>query len=233
MKSKPSTIAIDGPAASGKSTLAIALAKHLDYLYFDTGVMYRGVTLVALNGGDTLPDETRCVELAESTRIDVLPPSKKDGRLYDVIINGKDKTLEIRQPEVDATVSVLSAYPDVRRALTKQQRRIGLQGGVIMVGRDIGTVVLPEADLKIYLDATIEERARRRHVEIGESGPEVSYKQVLDAMQQRDEIDTHRLIAPLKPAGDAKFISSDGKTAEEVLAEIKILLKEREKISQK
>lgn len=228
MTSKPSTIAIDGPAASGKSTLAITLADYLDFLYFDTGVMYRGITLVALNGGDTLPSEERCVELANITRIDVQPPSKQDGRLYDVIIDGKDQTLEIRLPNVDANVSVVSAYPDVRNALTKQQRRIALEGDVVMVGRDIGTVVLPEAEIKIYLDASVEERARRRHSECLTRGDKVEYEEVLRSMRQRDKIDSNRQVAPMKPADDAIIISSNGITAKQIFTQIKAMLAERE-----
>ena len=228
--SKPRTIAIDGPAASGKSTLAIAIAEHLDYLYFDTGVMYRGVTLVALNGGNALPPEERCVAIAQTVRIDVRPPSKDDGRLFDVWINGEDKTLEIRQPEVDADVSIVSAYQEVRTALTKQQRRIALKGDVVMVGRDIGTVVLPEAEIKIYLDASVEERARRRYAECLGRGDKVGYKEVLKSMRQRDEIDSTRHIAPLKPAQDALIMNSDGKTAQEIFAQTKTLLEEKEKL---
>lgn len=228
MTSKPSTIAIDGPAASGKSTLAIALADYLKFLYFDTGVMYRGITLVALNGGNSLPSEERCVELAKSTRIDVHPPSEQDGRLYDVFIDGKDQTLEIRFPHVDANVSVVSAYPDVRTALTRQQRRIALQGDVVMVGRDIGTVVLPEADIKIYLDASVEERARRRYSECMARGDKVEYEEVLNSMRQRDKIDSNRRVAPMKPADDAIIISSNGKTAKQIFTQVTEMLEERE-----
>lgn len=224
MTKLPSTIAIDGPAASGKTTLAIALAQHLDYLYFDTGVMYRGVTLVALAGGSVLPDEARCVSLAETSRIDVRPPSVDDGRLYDVLINGEDLTLNIRLPDVDANVSVVSAYPGVRQALTEQQRRIGRQGRVVMVGRDIGTVVLPDADLKIFLDASVEERARRRYLECQERGDQVDFESVLASMQNRDSIDSNRIVAPLKPAPDAIRINSDGKTAAEIIAQVISLL---------
>ena len=233
MTRKPSTIAIDGPAASGKSTLAISLADYLNYLYFDTGVMYRGVTLVALKGGSSLPPEERCIELAQKTRIDVRPPSKQDGRLYDILIDGNDQTLEIRLPAVDANVSVVSAYPGVRKALTKQQRRIALQGNVVMVGRDIGTVVLPEADIKIYLDASVEERARRRHSECMVRGDKVAYEEVLQSMRQRDAIDSNRQVAPMRPADDAIIISSNGKSAEEVFAQTKAVLEEREILTAK
>jgi cytidylate kinase len=233
LTSKPSAVTIDGPAASGKSTLAIALAEYLNFLYFDTGVMYRGITLVALNGGNSLPTEERCVELARNTRIDVRPPSKQDGRLNDILIDGKDQTLEIRLPAVDAKVSVVSAYPDVRSALTKQQRRIALQGNVVMVGRDIGTVVLPEADIKIYLDASVEERARRRYSECKARGDEVDYEEVLRSMRKRDEIDSNRQVAPMKPADDAIIISSNEKTAQQVFIQIKAMLEERELLTAK
>ncbi|MBW8009752.1 MAG: (d)CMP kinase [Chloroflexi bacterium] len=217
----PSTIAIDGPAASGKSTLAIALAEFLGYLYFDTGVMYRAVTLEAIKSGKTTPGEELCVALAERLVIDVQPPSKEDGRFCDVLVNGADVTLEIRTPQVDANVSVVSAYAGVRKALTKQQRRIGLKGKVVMVGRDIGTVVLPEAELKIYLDATVEERARRRFVERQAEGDSLNSKKVLQAMSKRDQIDSTRQIAPLQPAQDALIVNSDDMTAEQVFTFVK------------
>ena len=156
----PTIIAIDGPAASGKSTIAAALAHKLSYLYFDTGVMYRTATWAALDRGLAISDEAAVTKLTESLQIDVKPPSVNDGRQYDVLCDGVDVTWAIRSPEVDAHVSPVSAYPGVRSALTAQQRRIGLRGNVVMVGRDIGTVVLPEAPLKIYLDASAEERAR-------------------------------------------------------------------------
>ena len=227
LNNNPSIIAIDGPAASGKSTLAIALANELDFLYFDTGVMYRGVTLIALNGGSELPDEEKCIEIAQTTQIDVRPPTVDDGRLNDILIDGVDQTLAIRQPHVDANVSVVSAYPEVRQALTKQQRRIADQGNVVMVGRDIGTVVLPEAETKLYLDASVEERAKRRYAECVKRGDKISYEQVLGSMQNRDKIDTSRLVAPLKPAKDAVIINSDGKSAQEILTTVKSLLADK------
>jgi len=144
----PKTIAIDGPAASGKSTLAEKLAGTLGYLLFDTGVMYRAVTLAALETLHAVDNEMEVTSLAEGVQIDVEPPTKNDGRKYDVLLNGEDVTWQIRLPEVDANVSHVSAYPGVRKAMTAQQRRIGQRDGVVMVGRDIGTVVLPEAELK-------------------------------------------------------------------------------------
>ena len=176
---KPRTIAIDGPAASGKSTLAKRLADEIGYLYFDTGVMYRAITWVALHEKIDLDDETLVTLLAESVQIDVLPASIDDGRDSDVFVNGDDITWEIRLSEVDANVSVVSAYPGVRAALTAQQRRIGQRGRVVMVGRDIGTVVLPDADMKFYLDASVEERARRRFQESLARGESVSFDSIL------------------------------------------------------
>lgn len=212
----PSIIAIDGPAASGKSTLGFRLADVLGYLYFDTGLMYRAVTWLALNQGIDTSDEAAVTRLAEDVPIEVTAPSLEDGRACDVVVDGHDITWEIRKPEVDSNVSVVSAYPGVRKALTTQQRRIGMRGRVVMVGRDIGTVVLPEADLKIYLDASPEERASRRHREIVERGGRVSYADVLGKVIDRDRIDSTRAVAPLKPAADAVILDSDALDADEV-----------------
>ena len=220
MKKQPEIIAIDGPAASGKSTLAEKLAEALGYLYFDTGVMYRAATLAALNTFHHVDDEEQVSLLTENLQIDVRPPSKKDGRKYDVISAGEDITWQIRSPEVDANVSVVSAYSRVRKALTAQQRRIGQRGRVVMVGRDIGTVVLPEADLKIYLEASTEERARRRFLEQAERNGKLSYDEILKAMIRRDQIDSSRAIAPMQPADDALILCSDGMTADEVFKKV-------------
>ena len=214
--SLPKIITIDGPAASGKSTLGQKLAEHLDYLFFDTGVMYRALTWLALQKKISLQDATSLTHLAETTLIEITPPSTADGRAYDVWIDEQDITWAIRQPEIDAHVSIVSLYPGVREALSQQQRRIGLRGKVVMVGRDIGTVVLPEAPLKIYLDASPEERARRRYQEDLQRGEEVNYEQILKAMRERDYIDSTRAIAPLKPAPDAIRIDSDGKDAQTI-----------------
>lgn len=215
--SLPRIIAIDGPAASGKSTLAKRLADRLGYLYFDTGVMYRAVTWVALQRGVSVLDEAAVTALAEEVQIDVRPPSKSDGRNYDLWVNGEDITWQIRHPEVDANVSVVSAYAGVRHALTAQQRRIGLRGQVVMVGRDIGTVVLPEADLKIYLDASVEERARRRHLELQKRGEQISLEAVRQAMLARDHYDSTRELSPLRPAKDAVILNTDNLDADQVL----------------
>lgn len=221
----PSIIAIDGPAASGKSTLGSRLADELGYLFFDTGVMYRAVTWLALQRGVDLSDGDAVTALAATAQIDVAPPSQDDGRACDVLADGQDITWQTRRPEVDANVSVVSAYAGVRQALSAQQRRIGLRGKVVMVGRDIGTVVLPEADLKIYLDATADERARRRYDEVRARGENPDLQEILDKVIQRDHIDSTRAVAPLRPAEDAVILDSDRLDADEVFQRVKDLCK--------
>ena len=216
----PSTIAIDGPAASGKSTVGVLLAKRLGYLYFDTGIMYRAVTWAALEQLKAVDDEALVTKLAEEVQIDVQPPSKTDGRLSDVLLDGMDITWEIRSREVEAAVSQVSAYPGVRTAMTAQQRRIGQRGRIVMVGRDIGTVVLPEAELKIYLDACVEVRAQRRFEELRQRGEPADYKKILAAMKRRDKIDSTRALAPLRAAEDAYRICSDEIDAEQVVNQV-------------
>ena len=212
----PSIIAIDGPAASGKSTLGLKLASELGYLFFDTGVMYRAITWIALDHNIDITDEKAVTALAENSPIDVAPASKSDGRACDVLVAGRDITWETRLPEVDANVSVVSAYAGVRAALSQQQRRIGQRGKVVMVGRDIGTVVLPEADLKIYLDASAEERAKRRFDEMAARGAKVEYENVLAKVIERDRIDSTRDVAPLKAADDAIVVDSDKMNVDQV-----------------
>lgn len=219
-RTPPSIIAIDGPAASGKSTLGLRLAQALGYLFFDTGVMYRAVTWLVLKRGIDVREEESVTALAEGTPIEVAPASKEDGRLCDVLVEGRDITWETRTPDVDANVSVVSAYRGVREALSRQQRRIGLRGRVVMVGRDIGTVVLPEADLKIYLDATAGQRAKRRHEEVVARGAASDYNEVLSKVIERDRIDSTRDVAPLKAAEDAVVIDSDRMNADEVFGHV-------------
>jgi cytidylate kinase len=221
---KPSTITIDGPAASGKSTIGELLARNLGYLYFDTGVMYRAVTWAALSSEISIEDEAAVTALAERLRIDVVPPNVDDGRQYTVLADGVDVTWEIRTPEVDANVSPVSAYPGVRRAMVAQQRRVAASGRVVMVGRDIGTVVLPDADLKLYLDASVEERARRRWREVQTRGEEANYETVLGSMRRRDRIDSNREASPLRVAADAVVVDTTDMSIEAVLAETERLI---------
>lgn len=204
-----SIIAIDGPAGSGKSTVAQRLAQRLGYLYFDTGVMYRAVTLAALRASLAVDDQASVEALARAVSIDVRPASRDDGRQYDVLLDDADVTWDLRSPPVEAEVSRVSSYAGVREAMSARQRQIGLRGRVVMVGRDIGTVVLPEADLKVYLDASVEERARRRWHEAQARGEALlSYDDVLAAMRERDRIDSTRLVAPLRAATDAVVVDS-------------------------
>lgn len=224
----PSIIAIDGTSASGKSTIGGLLAHHLHYIFFDTGVMYRAVTWVALARGIPLSDEAAITRLAEEVVITVERPHVDDGRQYTIRADGEDITWEIRSPEVDAAVSPVSAYPGVRAALTEQQRRIGQQGDIVMVGRDIGTVVLPEADLKIFMDATPEERARRRMLELRARGASPRFEDVLAAILRRDKYDSERAIAPLCRANDAVYLDTTDLSVEEVLEKVLDLVEGRD-----
>jgi len=223
----PLRIAIDGPAASGKSTLAQRLAAHLGYTYIDTGVMYRAVTWAALRRGIPPEDAEALARLAETLELDIQPPTVADGRPYTVIVEGEDVTWALRRPEVDAAVSQVSAHPSVRQALSQRQRQLGLRGRVVMVGRDIGTVVLPEADLKIYLDADLEARARRRYQELRERGQAVSFEEVLEAMRQRDALDQEREVAPLRPSPDAVILDTTALDIEEVFQKVVALIEAR------
>ena len=221
------TIAIDGPAASGKSTVAQRLAAALGYLFLDTGVMYRAVTLAVQQAGIDPAAEAQVTELARRLRIDARPASKLDGRLCDVLLDGQDVTWAIRSGRVDADVSEVSRYAGVRQAMTGLQREIGARGDVVMVGRDIGTVVLPDADLKVYLDASVEERAHRRANELAARGQPADPAAILDALRERDRQDSTRALAPLKPARDAVVLDTTTSTIEQVVERVLQLAGER------
>ena len=222
----PAIIAIDGPAASGKSTAGHAVAAALDFLFFDTGVMYRAVTAAALARGVDTRDAVATSDLAEAVHIDVRPPvpGDTDGRQATVLVDGVDVTWAIRTPEVDQHVSRVSAHPGVRRALSAQQRRIGRRygsgqaekPGIVMVGRDIGTVVLPDAGLKIYMDASPEERARRRWRELAARGKTVDYDDVLRDIVARDRQDSERALSPLRAADDAVVLDTSRMSVDDV-----------------
>ncbi len=205
---KPSTIAIDGPAAAGKSTLGYHLAQCLSYLYVDTGVLYRAVTWAALDQAIPIADEKAVTALSQRLTIDITLPTEDDGRQYTVWVEEKDITWEIRAPAVDGSVSQVAAYPGVRQALTQRMREMAQKGHVVMVGRDIGTVVLPHADLKLYIVATAEERARRRVLELTAQGKHITYEEVLANIRQRDRIDSHRAVAPLQASEDAVILDT-------------------------
>lgn len=218
-------IAIDGPAASGKSTIGCILAENLSYLYLDTGVMYRAVTWAALDRGIPIEDEAAVTQLAQTVTIEVTPPTVADGRQCTILADGRDITWEIRSPDVNRYVSPVSAYQGVRRALTEQQRRIARDGGVVMVGRDIGTVVLPDAEVKLYLDASLEERSQRRYLEFQQRGQCVSITDVRENVVLRDRIDSTRQAAPLRPADDALVIDTTDMSIEEVVQRTEAIIR--------
>ena len=204
-----SLIAIDGPAASGKSTVGRLLAEKLNYLYLDTGCMYRAVTWAALQHELDLAAETAVTQLAHNIQIDILPVEEKaDGRHYTVLVNGQDITWQLRDPAVDANVSLVSSYLGVRQEMVRRQRAFGTRGAVVMVGRDIGTVVMPEAPLKLFITASAEERARRRTRDRQSQGHNADYDHILADVQRRDNIDSNREHSPLRPAADAIRIDS-------------------------
>jgi cytidylate kinase len=186
--------------------------------------MYRAVTWAALEHHISPADEAAVTALVESLTIRVTPPTQDDGRQYTVYADGEDVTWAIRRPEVDAAVSPISAYAGVRRVLTEQQRQIAAGGRVVMVGRDIGTVVAPDADLKLFLQATVEERAHRRTLERRARGEAITYEEVLASMRSRDRIDSERAQAPLRPADDAVIVDTDGLSVEEVLDRVEALI---------
>lgn len=221
----PDIIAIDGPAASGKSTIGAIVAERLDYVWLDTGIMYRAVASESLETGVKIEDEAAVTALAEKLDVDVVPASVDDGRMFDVLINGKDRTWQIRSNEVNGCVSEVSVYPGVRVAMTELQRKIARKGKIVVLGRDIGTVVLPDADLKIYLDASIEVRAQRRLLEERARGNTLDLEKTIDMLRHRDIIDSSREHAPLKPAEDAIIIVTDHLTIEDVVGKILDLIK--------
>jgi CMP/dCMP kinase len=222
----PSTITIDGPAAAGKSALGERLADQLGYLFFDTGVLYRAVAYLALQHSVDPADETVLTRLAQEADIIVCRPTVMDGRQYTVLVEGHDVTWRLRQLDVESIVSPVAAIRGVREALRQRQRAIGLAGHVVMVGRDIGTVVLPEADLKIYLTASLEERARRRYNERLARAEAADYDQIVESMRQRDQIDSQRAVAPLKPAPDAVIVNNDHLSIDDGVTLVERLLKE-------
>jgi cytidylate kinase len=222
---KPRTIAIDGTAASGKSTLGWAIAQHFQYLYLDTGMMYRAVTWHTLNTQTDVNDEAQVSHLAETMDLQIISPTIADGRQATVTVNGQDVTWLIRHPDVDANVSRVSAYPQVRQRLTERQREIAAAGPVVMVGRDIGTVVLPHADLKIFTEASVAVRATRRYTERLQRGEAVNYEHILAAMTRRDKMDRERAISPMVPAEDALIIQTDSLTREDVFEQVEALIK--------
>ncbi|AVX20403.1 MULTISPECIES: (d)CMP kinase [Carboxydocella] len=214
--SKLQQIAIDGPAGAGKSTIARLLARQLGYLYVDTGAMYRAVTLKVLKQGLDPGDEKEIADMLTETEVDLIPATEG----LRVILDGEDVSDAIRTPQVSQAVSQVARIPAVREKLTIWQRALGEKWPVVMDGRDIGTVVLPEAEHKFFLTASLEERARRRYLELKSKGYTQSFESLLEEMALRDKMDSGREIAPLKPAEDAQIIDTTGMTIEEVVNEL-------------
>lgn len=209
-------VAIDGPVGAGKSTVAMGVARALGIRYIDTGAMYRSVAWLALRQGVDLRDERAVASIAASASIEFVPANSRQG----VVVNGTDVTEAIRTPEVSEAASVVSAHPAVRHAMVALQRRMGAEGGVVMEGRDIGTVVFPDAEVKVFLDASPEERARRRFKELVAKGVAVDYESLKKAEEERDRRDSTRAHSPLRRAPDAVVIDTTGLTVQEIVDRI-------------
>ena len=217
---KPLTIAIDGPSGAGKGTVARAVARRLGYRHVDSGAMYRAVGWKALRDGVQFDDEPRVADIATSAQLTVTDES--------VTIDGTDVTRAIRTPEIDRAATAVARLPQVRAALVLRQRAVGERGGIVMEGRDIGTVVFPHADVKVYLDASPDERARRRAHDPAHSGGPSAVADVATALTARDELDRTRTVSPLYAAKDAVVIDTTGKPIEDVVAMVLRLVEKRQ-----
>ena len=216
---KPLIIAIDGPAGAGKSTVARKVAQELGYLYIDTGAMYRAAAWLILQKNIDPNDQTTVAALISTAKIELRQAKDIDGPIS-VLINGHEVTAAIRKQAVTHLVSPLATQPAVRQHMVKQQQQMAASGGVVMDGRDIGTVVLPEADLKIFLTATPEVRAKRRWHDLANQGEQADINILITEIRQRDERDSTRAVGPLKLADDAITIDTDSSTIDSVVATI-------------
>ena len=220
---KKIAVAIDGPAGAGKSTVAKALAKRLGYVYLDTGSMYRALTCELLHRGVPVDREEKVCSVVQNLTVEV----KNDQEELIVMVNDRDVSALIRRPEVSACVSQVAAYACVRQHLVKEQQRLAENGGIVMDGRDIGTVVLPHAELKVFLTASVEERARRRLVQWNENHPDEpqTMAQIVQNIQERDRKDTERAISPLRQAEDAILLDTTSLTREETIDRLTAMVK--------
>jgi len=213
-------IAIDGPAASGKSVVGNGVAQALRYHFFDTGAMYRAMTWLALRRGIDTRDELALADLAQHARIEAAEAPETEVEHTRVLVDGEDATPHLRTSEVETNVSLVSRVQAVRDALVRIQRRLATDGGVVMAGRDIGTVVLPDADLKIYLEASARVRAERRVAQLRAAGTAADVEALAAELARRDHIDSTREISPLTPADDAVIINTDNLSIEQVIERI-------------
>ena len=214
---KPQLIAIDGPVAVGKSSVGSLLAGKLGYIFFDTGMIYRAFTWKVLKLGVSPEDENGLYHLASTTKFDFIP--SQEG-LLSPLIDGEDVSSQMLCPEIEEQVALVSKVAGVRQAMVSEQRKLAQRGEVIMAGRDIGTGVLPWAELKIFLVASAEERATRRYKELLEQGKGIAYNAIFADLERRDETDIHRTISPLKPATDAIVINTEKISLEQVVDKI-------------
>jgi len=217
-------IAIDGPVASGKSAVGSAVARKLGYRFIDTGVMYRAVTWLAFQRAARLNDEAALARLASTAGVTIVPGQPDKPEAFRVEVDGVDVTDKLRSPEVGEAVSLVSRVSGVRHAMVSLQRKLAFTANTVMVGRDIGTVVLPDANLKVYLDAAVEERVRRRHAELAAAGKAVSEEEVRTELELRDAVDSGRDVSPLKPATDAIIIHTGQMSLDEVVDNVIELL---------
>jgi cytidylate kinase len=220
---EPQLIAIDGPVAVGKSSVGLRLAKRLSYVFFDTGMIYRAFTWKVLESGISPEDEQGLCRLATATDFDFIP---SDQAALSLFVDGTDVSSKLLFSEIEELVALIAKIAGVRQVMVSQQRRLAERGRVVMAGRDIGTVVLPWAELKIFLTASTEERARRRYRELLKRGEDSSLTTVLADLKRRDELDINRTISPLKPAEDATIINTENLGLEQVVDEICTLMAE-------
>lgn len=211
-------IAMDGPAGAGKSTIARKLARKLNYKYLDTGAMYRTVTLLALKENIELNDENKLSKIASKIKIDFLSP--EDDGIFHVLLNDVDVTEEIRKPEVNQNVSRVARVKGVREAMVKLQRRLAVEGEIVVEGRDITSNVLPDADLKFFITASLAERAKRRYNELKEVDSGITISDIKQKIEERDRIDSERKISPLVKTDDAILVDTTDLNIEEVLNHI-------------
>lgn len=216
-------IAIDGPSGSGKSTVAKLLASRLGYMYIDTGAMYRAVALQAKRDSVDINDSSALNRLCNNVKLEFVP----DNGGLRTILNGEDVSEAIRTPEMSMAASDISARKEVREALLVLQRRMGEKGGVVLEGRDVGTVIFPNAEAKFFLDASLEERGKRRYKELAAKGMDVTLEQTIEDVRKRDDNDSSREIAPLKKADDAVVVDSTGLGIEEVVGKMTVVVNEK------